>query len=250
MAAREPTATICPFPPQALLPAACEACHVRGHTVCKALDARALHELDSISRHVRFDKHAALVEEGEPFTHVFNVVSGLIKTYKLLSDGRRQITGFLMPGDFLGLAGVHAFPYTAEAVTDVEICRYPREQFENVIRSHPEAERQLMELAHRELAAAQDQMMLLGRMHADERVSWFILDLARRGEERGEPHSDRIELPISRSDAADYLGLTVETVSRTFTRLRKQGLFDLPSPHTVLIRNREALRDLAGGDGG
>ncbi|MEX2642582.1 MAG: cyclic nucleotide-binding domain-containing protein [Acetobacterales bacterium] len=223
---------------------------MRGHTVCKSLDAAGLHQLDAISRHVRFERHAALVEEGAPFTHVFNVVSGLIKTYKLLSDGRRQITGFLMPGDFLGLAGLDALPYTAEAVTDVEICRYPRGQFESVIRSHPEAERQMMDMAHRELAAAQDQMLLLGRKHADERVAWFILDLARRAEERGEPHSDRIELPISRADAADYLGLTVETVSRTFTRLRKQGLFDLPSPHTVLIRDRESLGELAGGEGG
>ncbi len=248
MAVRQTSATICPFPVQTRIPEACEACHVRGLTVCDALDADGLHQLDGMSSHVAYERHRTLIEEGEPLNRVFNVIEGLIKTYKLLPDGRRQITNFLLPGDFFGLAGTHTAPHSAEAITDAVVCSYPRDAFEGVIRAHPDAERRMMQMAHQELAAAQEQMVVLGRMTAGERVAWFILDLARRGEMRGQPRDDRVDLPMSRADAADYLGLTVETVSRTFTRLRKQGMFDLPSPHLVVIRDRDALRQLAEGD--
>lgn len=248
MAARQDSSTICTFPLNTRIPEACQACHVRGLTVCDALGANGLQQLEAMSNHTAYARNRTLVEEGAPLSRVFNVIEGLVKTYKLLPDGRRQITNFLLPGDFLGLAGTHTAPHSAEAITDAVVCSYPREGFKTVIRAHPEAERRMMDMAHRELAAAQEQMVMLGRMTADERVAWFILDLARRNEMRGQLCDDKVDLPMSRADAADYLGLTVETVSRTFTRLRKQGLFDLPSPHRVVICDRDALRRLAEGD--
>ncbi|MGE5148046.1 MAG: Crp/Fnr family transcriptional regulator [Candidatus Eiseniibacteriota bacterium] len=225
----------------------CEACTVRHLSICDALESRELDRLNAIVTQNRIAPHQMIFNEGDPAAHLFNVIEGAVKIYKLLSDGRRQITGFLFPGDFLGIALHDRYTYSAEAVTAVRLCRFPRTKFENLLREFPKLENRLLQTASNELAAAQDQMVLLGRKSAAERVASFLVTLAARARQRRQPDSV-IAVPMSRADIGDYLGLTIETVSRTFTRLRKSGTIALPDSHHVEITRREALEELAGLD--
>jgi CRP/FNR family transcriptional regulator len=223
----------------------CEACTVRHLSICDALDARELDRLNAIVTQNRIAPHQLIFNEGDPAAHLFNVIEGTVKIYKLLADGRRQITGFLFPGDFLGIALHDHYTYSAEAVTAVRICRFPRGKFENLLQEFPKLENRLLQTASNELAAAQDQMVLLGRKSAAERVASFLVTLAARARQRRQPDK-LLTIPMSRADIGDYLGLTIETVSRTFTRLRKSGAIALPDNHHVEILQHGALLELAG----
>jgi CRP/FNR family transcriptional regulator len=168
----------------------------------------------------------------------------MLKLSKLLPDGRRQITGFLLPGDYLGLAFAERYICSAEAVTPVRLCRFPRSAFLALLDQFPALEKALLGRAATELAAAQKQMLLLGRKTARERVASFLLQLAER---EGADDGMAMDLPMTRTDIADYLGLTIETVSRTLTNLRKTGLIALPDPHHLSIVHRTRLDAEAGG---
>jgi CRP/FNR family transcriptional regulator len=164
----------------------------------------------------------------------------------LLPDGRRQVTGFLSSGDFLGLAARTTYAYSAEAITEGELCRFRVPDLERLFLEFPEVRERLYDLANDELAAAQEQMLLLGRKTARERVVSFILERIERNQRQGE-NVEHLELPMNRSDIADYLGLTIETVSRTLTILKDDGLIDLPSPHHITVPDREMLARSARG---
>jgi CRP/FNR family transcriptional regulator len=184
--------------------------------------------------------------EGEETGSVYEVVRGMLRLYKLLPDGRRQITGFLSAGHLLGLAPEGAYVFTAEAVTDVTLCRYGRAAFERFIDEVPGFAKKLLAATSHELRLAQEQMLLLGRKTAAEKVATFLLLIAENQEENGQ---DGTDLLMSRQDIADYLGLTIETVSRTLTKLKHDGLIALPTPARVEIRDRSRLEDLAAGEG-
>ncbi len=225
----------------------CAACEVREVTFCSALNEHELASIQAIVRQVRLAPGQTLFQEGDEAENVFNVVGGVIKLYKLLRDGRRQITGFLFPGDFLGIASRDGYSHSAEAVTAVRLCRFPRRRLEPLFDRYPKLEHRLLGIATDELTAAQDQMLLLGRKTAAEKLASFLLSLERRIGAAGEP-APSLSVPMSRSDVADYLGLTVETVSRTFGRFRKLGLVDVPDAHTVVLRRRQGLERIADGD--
>ena len=173
-------------------------------------------------------------------------LAGTVKVYKLLGDGRRQITGFLFSGDFLGLTHNEAYAYSAEALAPTRLCRFRRRRLEALLVEIPHLEQRLLAMASHELAAAQDQMMLLGRKSARERVVSFILMLSDSATRHGRP-GDPVFLPMSRSDIADYLGLTTETVSRTVTLLKKQGLIELLDDKQIRLSRTSALREIAEG---
>ena len=141
-----------------------------------------------------------------------------------MADGRRQVVGFLVPGDFLGLAFGRTYVYTAEAITAVAACRFQRSRFMELLEELPALEREILGRTSNELAAAQQQMLLLGRKTARERLASFLADLAERSDADGGP----LELPMGRADIADHLGLTIETVSRTFTGLRRRASSTCP----------------------
>jgi CRP/FNR family transcriptional regulator len=195
---------------------------------------------------IEIDPHQPIFDEADPAEHVFNVTRGAVKIYKLLPDGRRQITGFLLPGDFLGLTHKEAYAYSAEALGPTTLCRFPRRKLEGLLDKMPRLEQRLLGMASHELAAAQDQMMLLGRKSAKERVISFLLMMSASAVRRGKP-ADPVTLPMNRSDIADYLGLTIETVSRTFTQLRTQKLIELLDEKRVRLLKPAALREIAGG---
>jgi CRP/FNR family transcriptional regulator len=158
-----------------------------------------------------------IVMEGEAANHLFRVASGIVKVYRSLPDGRCQITGFLFAGDFLGLAPEDSYVYSADAVGAVTLERFVRAKVERLIEASPRVARLLLRSACSELIAAQDQMLLLGRKTARERVASFLRLMAHR-----EGH-DALILPMTRAEMADYLGLTVETVSRVLSQLAEDG---------------------------
>ncbi|MDX6751636.1 helix-turn-helix domain-containing protein [Geminicoccaceae bacterium 1502E] len=223
--------------------ALCEECEVRGLSVCGALRSTELPALAAIASGRRLEPGQTLFHEGDPAEDVFTVTGGALKLFKLMSDGRRQITGYLLPGDFLGLAYGSTYVFGAEAISGTTLCRFPRRQFLRLLDEFPALEHELLGRASSELAAAQEQMLLLGRKTARERVASFVLQLAGRV---GSEHDASLALPLNRTDIADYLGLTIETVSRTFTLLRKEGLIGLPDKQQVRLLAREALQEAAG----
>jgi CRP/FNR family transcriptional regulator len=224
----------------------CAACTVRGMTICAPLDTQELAQLSALMTPVELDAGAPLFDEGEAAGNVFNVTSGTIKVYKLLPDGRRQVTGFLFPGDFLGLAKQETYAFSAEAVTVSTLCRFPRHKLEALMQRLPKIEQRLLRISSNELVAAQEQMLLLGRKTAREKVASFLLMLSKRACQRGQP-GDAIAVPMSRTDIGDYLGLTTETVSRTFTQLKQDGIIQLLPDHKVKLAQRDSLEEIAGG---
>ena len=195
------------YPAAATRSHGCEGCAARALSICGAMRSEDLGHLAAARTHQQVKAGETFLDEGDAATHFFNIVEGAVKVFKLLPDGRRQVTGFLFAGDLLGLAFNDSYTYSAEAITDVRICRFPRRQLERLLEQFPRMERRALAMASNELAAAQEQMMLLGRKTAHERIASFLLSLARRAEQRG-GDGDTIRLPMTRTDIADYLGLT------------------------------------------
>jgi CRP/FNR family transcriptional regulator len=196
---------------------------VRPLTICADLDASELCALDVLAREAVFETRETLFMEDDRRTHVYNVRSGAARLYKLLPDGRRQIVAFALAGDFLGLSAGDTYGFSVDALEPLEACRFDRPALEDYITSHPAMRDKLQALALQELERAREQMLLLGRRDAEERIACFVLSLRDRfarinGAKQGVP------LPMTRQDMADYLGLTIETVSRTVTRLSKERL--------------------------
>ena len=246
MATARPDRAPAPAASPRRLPDPCRSCAVRALSVCSALGHDDMVELVEIIGRCELAAGATLMMEGEPADHLFTIVTGTVKTYRLLPDGRRQITGFLMAGDFLGLALNDTNPYSAEAVGPVTVCRLPRRRFQKLVDGFPQLERRLLVDASNELFAAQDQMLLLGRKTAREKVASFLLMLSRRAARRGCP-SDAIALAMSRTDIGDFLGLTIETVSRTMTGLRRDGIIALHGASQVDVLDPDGLDDAAEG---
>lgn len=187
--------------------------------------------------------------EGDPVRRVFMLANGSLKVYTLLADGRRQITGFMFPGDFLGVSIDDEYAFTAEALVPSELWWFTRAAFDRFVEENPKVERELYRLAAHELAAAQSQMVLLGRKTAAERLASFIMSLLERQELVAGESRTALDLPMSRLDIADYLGLTKETVSRMLAHLRGRRLIRLASQDCIEILDREGLMEMAEGFG-
>ncbi len=226
------------------IPAPCAACGVRESVFCSVLSDQELQQLSSFALNVSQDAREIILSEGDSADHLFNVTEGLVKLYKLLPDGREQITGFLFSGDFLGIAMNDTYAYSAEAITPVRMCRFNRKDLEGMFRQSPHLETRMLNMASNELAQAQDQILLLGRKTAKERVCSFLLSLSQRAERRGES-AHEIPIPMGREAIADYLGLTTETVSRTFSKLKKENVIKSNKGGVVEIPDLEELASLA-----
>jgi CRP/FNR family transcriptional regulator len=224
----------------------CAACPIRDLALCSALDDDELRLLNDISMDVQLPPGAAAYDEGEQADYVYNLTAGFMKLYKLLPDGRRQITGFVFPGDFLGLASEKEYVHTAEAITDATLCKFKRTKLERLFTDLPKLESRLLEISRNELAEAHNQMLLLGRKSAKERIASFLTMLHRRAE-RLELPTRPLEIPMSRNDIGDYLGLTTETVSRTLTRLKQSGIIALNSDRRITIVDPASLSEMAEG---
>lgn len=223
----------------------CAECSVRLISVCSALSPAELQEMETMSHAGRYAAREVLVSQGTAADNVFTVTEGVVRLYRLLSDGRRQVLGFALPGDFLGLSLFDVYGFSADAVTDTNVCRFPRKSFVSYVDQRPHLMRRLHEFASHELSLAQDQMVLLGRRTAEERVAAFLIALRDRLKRLGHT-SPSLPIPMGRQDIADYLGLTIETVSRTFTKLTKAKSI-VVVPDGVRLLQESELEQLAAG---
>lgn len=192
-----------------------------------------------------FDAGAAVFWEGDDATHLFQVAEGMLRAVRLLSDGRRIIIGFLRPGDLLGISIKERYPHTVEAITPVALRRLPRCRFEEEIRRQPHLRDQLFSRLCDEMTAAQDQTVLLSRRSAEEKVANFLLLMAR---DAFGNCARIVDLPMTRLDMADYLGMTIETASRTITKLTNSGIIAATGRRSMMVLRMNALRSLADGD--
>ena len=199
---------------------------------------RPAHEPQGVT--LRLAKGEELFAEGEEAAYFYKVAAGTLRTYKLLSDGRRQIDAFHLSGDIFGIEAGAEHRFSAEAVGDVTVVAYRRSGLDRLTRDHPAFGQQVMSSMIRNLERAQDHMLLLGRKTAQEKIATFLLDLAERLHE-----DDHVELPMLRSDIADHLGLTIETVSRTLAEFARKRLIKLAAgSRSVVLSNKPALEFL------
>jgi CRP/FNR family transcriptional regulator len=234
------TGSFCPHPRAG---ESCAGCNVRLISVCAALEPEELLTLEQMAQPAEFPARETLFLQGDEADSVYTITQGVARLYKLLPDGRRQIVGFALPGDFLGLAMRERYGFSADAVEPIVACRFARTAYAALVDEKPHLLRRLHEFATHELTLAQDQMMLLGRRTAEEKVVSFLLLMRGRWAKLGRP-SVTVPLPMSRQDIADFLGLTIETVSRTFTKLAKDRTIVIV-PDGVRLMNLERLESLA-----
>lgn len=224
---------------------ACAECEVRKMAICAALQDDALDALEAIMSSRKLDPNEMLVEEGEPKLKVFSLTSGLLRLFTLLPDGRRQISGFLYPGDYLGLADDESYSQTAEAVVPSKLCCFSVTEMDGLMVSHPALKDRLYVMTREALRQSRDNQLVLGRLAPVEKLASFLLVLSAHAVRVGQV-ANPVHLPMNRTDIADYLGLTIETVSRCFTKLRMQGLIQLPDANTVTILSHRSLSAVAG----
>jgi CRP/FNR family transcriptional regulator len=184
-----------------------------------------------------------LFREGETADGVYEVISGMLRICKLLPDGRRQITGFVPAERLIGISLGGTYSYTAETITEVVICCYRRSALDRLMLERPKLTRHLLAAAAQELHVAHEQMLMLGCKDALEKVASFLLLMA--GQQGGGIDATEVHLPMDRHDIADYVGLTVETVSRTFTRLKRSKVIALRTANCVEICDWDRLDEMA-----
>src|SRR5215471_14543295 len=196
----------------------------------------ALVALECIGVRVRFSRNAEIYAEGDEADCWYKVVSGTVRVCKILADGRRHIAEFCFSGDCFGLDNTSERLYSAEAVDVVVVMRFRRKTTESVIDQDPAVARLLRDTMLRDLANAHGRTLLLGRMTAPERVAAFLVEMFERRD-----RTKSLDLPMSRIDIADYLGLTIETVCRTLSAFKRDGIIAIPTPHRIELLDRDAL---------
>jgi CRP/FNR family nitrogen fixation transcriptional regulator len=204
-------------------------------------DARAL---ERIGMKLSYARNETVFSEGDEAAFSYRVLSGAIRLCKHLADGRRLIAGFVLPGEYCGLLHLDAHRFTAEAASDLVVIAYPQRQVEAMGKTMPSMRKRLEDFLAQRLESMQEQVVMLGRQTAKERVVSFLLNLAQRA---GVKQNERAEMAMSRQDIADHLGLTIETVCRMLSELKRARLIALPGLHEVVLTDVEKLRALGGG---
>lgn len=224
----------------------CGTCGSRVTGLCRPLDAAALDEVLAETEQVTLAPRDMLFQEGDRASHVFTLVQGTAKLTRLLPDGREQVLGFRFAGDVLGYTGAEHYPFAAQLLTPAQLCRIERRRLDGLLRRYPALERRLLDLCVQELAATQEQLVTVGRRTAEARVAAFLLSVAEAGRRRH--HVGAVyEMPMTRADIADFLGLTLETVSRTLTAFRRRGWVREPSHGRIELLRRDPLTALTDG---
>jgi CRP/FNR family nitrogen fixation transcriptional regulator len=188
---------------------------------------------------IRYAREEEIFGEGEPAEFVYKVLSGAVRTYRILRDGRRQIDEFLFAGGYFGIEAGAEHRTTADAIADSTVLVARRMNLSDLSAQRGDVARQLLRLTMAGLERQQDHVLLLGRRTACERVASLLIDLADRA---GSPGT--LDIPMSRQDMADYLGLTIETVSRTLTQLQLDEIIEVPTSRRIILRNRAALAEM------
>lgn len=219
------------------IPVLCQSCEARHRGLCGALEPDQLIELSKTSSRRGVSPGAELTGDAEVVEGYSNVLSGVVKLTKSLSDGRQQIVGLQFAPDFLGRPFKSESAISAEAATEVSLCSFPRSVIERMMKLSPGLEHRLLKQTLNELDEAREWMLALGRKTASEKVASFLLMIARNIDPATDPaaKSASFELPLTRADIADFLGLTIETVSRQLTRLRASDVIRIENNRHVTV---------------
>ncbi len=206
----------------------------------RAHEARST--LASLGTINHFDRNSTIFSEGDAADYSYKVISGAVRLSKMMSDGRRQIAEFALPGDFIGINWLEEHAMTAEALNDVTVVAYGRGRLERLGDENREVRAELFANLRHDLWAAQNHLVILGRQSAQERVAGFLVYLMERCRDADKA---RIDIPMTRQDIADYLGLTIETVCRMLTKLKASGVIGIPDRHTITVRSAAALKRIS-----
>jgi CRP/FNR family transcriptional regulator len=228
------------------IPGVCAGCPIRGRAVCSRCDVSELRELEAIRFYREYEAGQTVACRGDEMQTVSSVLSGTATMTRVMEDGRTQIVGLLFPSDFIGRLGRNRQQHDVVAVSDVTLCCFRKAPFEALVARSSHISTQLLQMSLDALDEARDWMLLLGRKTAREKVASFLLLIRRRMARSGSEL--RLELPLTREVMATYLGLTIETVSRQITGLRRDGLIAVEGKRVILIRDLPALMAAAGED--
>lgn len=227
----------------------CSECPIRHRAVCARCDDSELVTLEGIKAYRSFVAGDPILRRGDPLTYVASVVRGVATLNKTMEDGRTQMVGMLFPSDFIGRPGRAEIDFDVVAVTDVTLCCFQRKPFESLIETTPHIAQRLLEMSLDELDAARDWMVLLGRKTAREKIATFVEMLVRRQYLEGSTGTDGLlVLPLTRDEIADYIGLTLETVSRQLNAMKKEGILRFTDRRRFEIADLAALHIATGDD--
>lgn len=229
----------------------CNDCPIRHRAICAHCDETELATLEAIKTYKTFKAGAPILWRGDALTYVASVVEGVATLGKTMEDGRTQMVGLLLPSDFIGRPGRTEIAFDVVAVTDVTLCCFQRKPFENLLATTPHVAQRMFEMALDELDAARDWMLLLGRKTAREKIATFIQLLVRRHDIAHAQEGTQMQalvLPLTREQIANYLGLTIETVSRQFSALKKDGILTFSDRRRFYVSDVLALHAATGDD--
>ena len=229
----------------------CVECPIRHRAVCSRCDAAELHRLEQIKYYRSYQAGQTVIWSGDRMDFVASVVSGIATLTQTLEDGRRQMVGLLLPSDFVGRPGRATAAYDVTATTDLVMCCFRKRPFEELMLNTPHVAQRLLEMTLDELDAAREWMLLLGRKTAREKIASLLAIIARRDATlrlRAPKGPLVFDLPLTREEMADYLGLTLETVSRQMSALKRDGVIILDGKRHVTIPDLERLMEEAGDD--
>jgi len=229
----------------------CSNCPIRHRAVCARCETDELEQLESMKYYRNYSAGQTMIWAGDKMDFVASVVVGVATLSQTMEDGRTQMVGLLLPSDFIGRPGRDIAPYNVTAVSDVTVCCFRKKPFENMLLTTPHVGQRLLEMALDELDAAREWMLLLGRKTAREKIASLIAIIARRDNEAKSaiPGGQMsVDLPLTREAMADYLGLTLETVSRQVSALKREGIIELEGKRRVIIPDIDVLMDETGDD--
>ena len=229
----------------------CGSCPIRHRAVCARCESDELAALEEIKFYRSFQAGQTLIWSGDRMDFVASVVTGVATLTQVMEDGRTQTVGLLFPSDFVGRPGRGAAPYNVIATTDVMMCCFRKKPFEELMARTPHIGQRLLEMTLDELDAAREWMLLLGRKTAREKIASLLAIVARRDASlQGQVRQRQVtfELPLTREAMADYLGLTLETVSRQISALKREGIIELTGKRTVHVPDIDRLIEEAADD--
>jgi len=222
----------------------CSICKIRSYSFCRCLEEDELKDFEKISIERNFTNKETIFLQEEESRNLYNITEGNIKIYQMLSDGRIQIIGFLYPGDFFGSYKEEKYTYSSEAVGNVKVCVFKQESLDNLLENNITLAKELLHMTSHELTLAQDRISVLGKLKAHERLARFLLNISNQRERIGWQNNP-ISLPMTRQDMADYLGLTLETVSREITKLKISNVIKVLNSKLIYINNKDKLLNIS-----
>ncbi len=221
----------------------CTSCKVRPYSFCRCLKEKELKNFAGISSEKKFSDKQNIFLQSDEGKRLYNITEGNVKIYQLLQDGRIQIIGFLYPGDFFGSYKKGKYNYSAQAIGDVMTCEFNGDTLNDHMDENPALSRELLNMTTNELILAQDRIKVLGKLTATERMASFICNISKQ-RARINWQDNPISLPMSRQDIADYLGLTIATVSREVTNLKTSSVIKMITTNQIYINDKTKLAEL------